>query len=42
VSALVFHENHNAAIADLKNRFYDIELQENNAKAELLCKQNFR
>ena len=41
VSALVFHENRNAAIADLKNRFYDIELQENNAKAELLCKQIF-
>jgi AraC family transcriptional regulator of adaptative response/methylated-DNA-[protein]-cysteine methyltransferase len=41
VSALVFHENRNAAIADLKNRFYDIELQENNAKAEQLCNQIF-
>ncbi len=41
VSALVFHENRNAAITDLKNRFYDIELQENNAKAELLCNRIF-
>ena len=41
VSALVFHESRSAAITDLKNRFYDIELHENNAKAELLCKQIF-
>ena len=41
VSALIFHESRDAAIMDFKNRFYDIELLENNVKAELLSKQIF-
>lgn len=41
VSALIFHENRDAALLDIKNRFYGIELNESQVNAETLCKQIF-
>lgn len=41
VSALVFHQERTEAISDLKKRFSDIQLHENQLKAVQLCNQIF-